>query len=784
MNIIKRLLALVVTLALFTFISSGQSAAEIAAAKAMAKQYGYSESEINSVLNNKVGQNNANPSNSVYGKTIQRSDTEQNLSKNDSTLIFKNPSNKNKIESINVYGFELFQNNLMNFIPSYNIPTPKSYKFAVGDQLIIDIWGAVVMNYTLEISPEGSISIPDIGPVYILGKTAVGTEKYLRSKLSTIYSGLSSDKPNTFLKVSLGKMSSITINVVGDVRNPGAYSVPSLSTVLSALYQAGGPSKIGSLRNIKIFRNSKIISTFDLYDFIFNGDYKKNLRLEDNDMIRVCPYENRVSISGNIKRPMIYELKDDETLEDVLNYCGGFTADANKDRIYVVRKKGKQISSIDIPFEDFNNFKLKDGDSLNTFNNIQEIKNSVNISGPIWHGGDYAISDTLNDMKHLLELADVKENVYLNRAYIKREDENRHPISFHFSVKNVLKGIENIKLQNKDSIILFSTEKFITPSDVVIIGYVNKPVTTKFRDGITVGDMITLADGFKIGAASSRVSIARRVMDLEDDQAVIDTITILIRLDLKNNTDDWNFKLKPYDVISVRKSPSYVEPFFVKVTGQVAFPGIYYENTKEVRISTIIKRAGGIDKYAYVPGVTLSRKLNKQEKNRLAVAKEMVKNQTDIDSTMIDAIDINSSYNVGVDLQAALSNPGSYADIVLREGDIINVPLINNTVRISGGVLYENVVPFNPKYNLYDYIDQAGGYLKGAIKRKTYAVYANGTVVTKRSRRFKIEPGCEIVVPRKDINKSKMSTAEIMAMANSSTSIAAMVVSIVNILSK
>lgn len=776
-------LAITIGALLLSISLSAQSAAEIEMAKSMARSQGYSESQINAMLNKHQGNSAVSSNAQVVPEVARTVNTEDVASAVDAKAEGSTALNSTTIS--NIYGHEIFRSPDLNFVPSYNMPTPADYQLAAGDELIIDIWGAVYMNISKTISPEGSITIPDLGPIYLTGLTIAKAESVLKDQLSRIYSGISGDNPTAFLRVSLGRIRSFTINVVGDVERPGTYTLPSLSTVFSALYLSGGPKEIGSVRDIKVYRNNKLYKTFDIYKFIINGDFSANIRLEDNDLIKVGTYTNIVEIQGYVKRPMKYEMKEDESIQTLLDYAGGFLNNANIHRVHITRHKGERTESFDVLNKDFNSFTLKDGDILYVSSNIKDNKNRVNILGSVWHQGNYAISDTLKTLQQLIVAAGgLKDDVYKERGYIQRFNENRDTIALHFNVENVLNGTEDVVLMPDDSIRIFAHSELKKRTLVYTFGELNNPDTFVFRPGMTLGDVILLSGGFTVGAAKSKIDVARRNVN-DGEEVASETISSVFNFNLLENPEDVNFELAPYDLVFVRVAPNYKKQQVVRVVGEVNFPGTYVVEKNVVRISDVIKKAGGLNIDAYIKGATIQRRLTDIEYQRALTARKMALKQTGVDSTMIDEVNRNERYNVGIDLQAALDNPGSYADVVLKEDDIINIPKMNNTVKISGAVLYTNVVTYNPSLKPKDYINMAGGYSKDAIKRSTYIVYMNGKVARKGTSSFNVEPGCEIIVPIKDIdNSNKVSAAEIMSLASSTASVAAMVVSIINSLKK
>lgn len=763
-------------------------------AKTLASQYGYSTQDIEKAMSSYSATNNGNGQPSESQKGLDRNkmlyrDEQMNHQRNmyiqysmDSLEFVKKNISSYDTKS-NIYGHQIFKHKNVNFMPNYNIPTPNNYKLLAGDELILDVWGALYKTENLFVSPEGSVTIPEYGPVYVSGLSVEQAQKLFERKLSTIYSGISGDKPTTFLRLSLGKIRSISINVVGDVQKPGSYTLPSLSDVSAALYKAEGPSDIGSVRNIFIYRNSKLIKTYDLYNFIFNGDFSNNIRLEDNDLIVVSSFENVVKVSGAVKRPMKYEMVNGETFSSLLKYSGGFASDANRTQIYVERVYGDKKEAFTVNQKEFSSFKLENGDSISVSNNFKGDVNNVSISGAIMNPGSYGISESLNMLSHLIKAAGgVNKEAYMDRAYIKRLDDSKNLLSLNFSISEVMSGINDIPLKNADSVIVFAKNELIELSTVTISGEVNNPDTFDYRDGMTLGDLILLSNGYTNGAVKYNIELARR--NFTNSQRVSDTITNIITLNLDSNPNDINYKLMPYDMIYIRKNPNFKHQQPVSISGEVIFPGTYVIENNVVRLSDVIKRAGGLSSDAYIQGATLRRKLTQIEFERMVLAVELAKKQVkDSDSTYFDDVDRSDSYSVGINLEEALKNPGSILDPVLSSNDVVNIPKMNNTVRISGGVLYPNTVSYDPDMRYKDYIEMAGGYVKNAMKKKSYIVYMNGTVSTRGSSKFKVRPGSEIIVPVKDINTTrKMSAAEIMSIASSTASVATMVVSMVNLL--
>lgn len=787
-----------------------QSSNDLELAKAMAKSYGYSESEINEMLNKEQNRmtsgvqmnNNAIDRNSSFNRNNQNSQNLQNMKMagyggtqggvmngmimlEDSTYVLDSAMlARNFIAQLDtIYGHRIFRSPDLNFIPNYNIPTPASYKLAPGDEIVLDIWGATFSSYTYTVSPEGSVTIPDVGPVYLVGLTVEQAEKRMREKLSVIYSGISGDAPNTFLRLTLGRIRSLSVNVVGDVENPGTFTLPSLSTVFTAAYMAGGPTDIGTLRNIRIYRNGKVYRSLDFYKLLIDGKYDDNIRLEDDDLIMFSPYECLVKIEGSVRRPMYYEMKEGENIADAIRFAAGYKSDADETFVHVIRKKGDRARSFDVKASEFGSFTLMDGDILIVPSNISRNANTVHLSGAVWHPGDYAITDSVSTLEQLLGYAGgVMDEAYMDRGLITRFNEQRDTVSLFFNLAKVLAGEQDIPLVSEDSVTIFASYEFNVAHTITTQGELNNPSELPYRRGLTVGDAILLSGGFTLGASRTNVDVARR--NIYDKGAVkSDSISLVYTLNLEDDPDALDFPLEPYDIISVRLTPSYRPQTTVNITGEVNFPGHYVVEKSTVRLSDILSRAGGYTDDAYLEGAVLSRQLTEEEYQRALSARILAAAEAGIDTTMIEMPRRNERYTIAIDVQKALENPDSYYDVVLSINDSISIPKYNSTVRISGAVLFPTVVTFDPSISTSQYIKMAGGYAKGAIRNQKYIVFMNGSAATKGSRNFRPRPGCEIIVPERDLeSRQRISAAEIVSIASSTTSIATMVVSMVNLL--
>lgn len=792
MNLRHKLIAALIVLVASSFAVHAQDASQLEMAKKYAKSIGYTDDEVENMIQSKEkGEQEVPIKEEVEVELLRTVETDGSLTlMRMDTTEFKKYAKLDSIKKadskrVRIYGHDIFESPFMKFMPTLNVPTPANYKLGPGDEVIIDIWGGTTLKLEEQLSPEGSITIENIGPVYLLGNTVKQAETYLRSYLSTYYSGLKGSRPNTFLRVAVGKIRTINVNVVGDVNKPGTYTMPSLATVTTALYIAGGPTEIGSVRNIGVYRDNKLIKTFDLYDFIIEGDFSSSIRLEDNDLIKVNAYSNLVRLVGKVKRPMIYEMEDGESVSTILDYAQGFSSNANIDRVRVNRQKGVRAESFDVSMEEFTLFELSDGDSLTVYSNIELISNQISITGAVWHQGSYSISDSLSTLEQLIRAAGgLRDEAYTKRGYIQRLSERRDIIAVNFNVENVLNGTEDVLLFPDDSVKIFAYPDLEKKTYVQTYGEVNSPEILVFRQGMTLADVILLSGGFTVGASQVNIDIARRNSN-DGEFMSSDTISTVYTFNLLEDPNLGNFELEPYDEIFVRTAPNYKVQQTVMIRGQVHFPGRYVVEKNVVRVSDVVAKSGGFNNDAYIRGATVERLLTDEEYERMTMAVEMAKRQTGADASSVEEVNRDTRYKIGINMEAAMSHKGSYADIILRTGDIINVPMMNNTVKVSGGVLFGNVVSYDPKMNHKDYINMAGGYMKNTLKRDTYVVYMNGTIAKRGTSSFRIEPGCEIVVPMKDMSmKRRITAAEIMGMTTSAATLGTMVVSIMSLLNK
>lgn len=784
---------------LFSFFCtavSAQTQAEMEMIRQMAKQKGYSDAQIEEMMSKYTGGGSSASSMLDTTSVVDRNQMNPLLirpeTQNQMQLLMMQMQQDSLEKANEIFGHSVFKSSAPNFLPSYNIPTPENYRLSAGDEVIIDVWGAVVTNIRATLSPEGSIAIPNLGPVYLNGQTVAQAEKSVKSYLSRIYSGIESDTPDTFVKLSLGKMRSVTVNVIGEVSVPGLYTMPALTTVSSAIYMAGGLTPIGTVRDIKIFRNGREIATFDLYKYMFSGSTEGDIRLEDNDLISVSSYGRVVWAAGAVKRPMRYEIIEDENIGDLLKYSGGFAGNAYPNEVYVERVKyqdngtGATSMMYTVSNDRFGSFFLEDGDSLSVRETDLRFANRVNIGGAVWRPGDYSLQENITTLDELIAAAGgLKEEAYLQRGYIVRYDSTRSRAQLSFSLQNVILGGDKIMLQPDDSVRIFFKDSLVQKRTVTVDGEVNKPGEFEYRYGMTLGDAVLMAGGLTDAATLERVEVARRIAGGKENLDLKDTIAIILHYNLLSKPEDAETVLSPFDMVYIRRSAVYKPQQVITIEGQVNYPGSYAMEKNVVRLSDVVSKANGFNMDAYPQGATLTRVLTQEEMERLIIAKNIAKNQMQDStaSTFLDSMLVEDRYNIAINLDLAVQNPGSDYDVVLRDGDIIKVPKYNNTVRISGAVLYPNTVTYKPGANYKYYVSGGGGFSKEAIKRDTYMIHANGNVAIKGSPLFKVQPGTEIVVPEKSQDDRLLRTqrvSTIMGIATSTASLAAMVTSILN----
>ena len=685
----------------------------------------------------------------------------------DSPLMPLSPAGKR------VFGRDIFNNKNLSFEPQMNIATPQNYVLGPGDQLIVDIYGATQESMTLTISPDGDVTIPDFGPVHVSGLTVAAAQARIRSRVGSYFT-------SSEIKASLGQTRTIMVNVMGEVKVPGTYTLSAFSTVFHALYRAGGINDLGTLRNIKVFRQGRQISVVDIYEFILNGRLAGNVRLQDNDVIQVGTYDCIVDITGRVKRPMAYEMRSSESLATLLKYSGGFTGDAFKRLLRVLRKSEDLKSVYNVDEFELADFKVEDGDSVIVDSIINRYKNMVEIKGAVFRPGMYQLGEKVSSVRTLIERASgLTEEAMTSRAVLRRKKPNRTQEVLSVDIESMMDGLSaDVPLQNEDILFIPTLAEHQNLRTLTIDGEVLFPGIYEYADNMTIEDLILQAGGLTDAASTAKVDVSRQIRDAAATDAGLNLAqTFSFSLNegfiVGGNHD---FTLQPYDIVQVRKSPVYQEPIRVSVEGEVAFQGRYTMEKKNQRLSDVIKAAGGVIPGSYVRGARLVRKLTEDERARMQAVIKMARQSADgNDSINLEKIEMSETYTVGIHLDEALANPGTTKDIELVDGDVLIIPRLNHTVRICGDVNAPNTVAFEDGKNYKYYVKQAGGFGNRAKKSHSYIVYQNGTMAI--AKEGKIEPGCEVVVPSK-APRNPNAITQWLGIGTSLTSLATMIVAL------
>ena len=692
-----------------------------------------------------------------------------------------------------VFGRNIFNNEMLTFEPSMNVPTPADYRLGAGDAVIIDVWGASQITFEGTVSPDGTVTIEGVGPLKLAGMTVTEANAYVKQQLGRFYS-------DSNITLTVGETRSIQVQVMGEVMMPGTYTLSALSSAFNALYAAGGINDIGTLRDIKVYREGRVVSTIDVYDYILNGNTKGDIRLADNDVIVVGPYDCLVNIRGKVKRPMFYEMKESESVGRILDYAGGFAGDAYTDNIRLVRKSGREYSVYTIGEFEMNGFLLKDGDSLYVDSVIPRFSNMAEVRGAVFHPGQFQMDGSITTVRELIKAADgLREDAFVNRAVMHRQKEDLTMEVLPVDVQGIMDGtVADIPLRKNDVLFIPSKLEMQGERTLTIDGEVNFPGVYYYADNMTVEDLILQAGGLTEAASMARADVFRRIKNpdaVTDDEKLAETHSFSLRDGFVIGGEE-DFHLQPYDEVVIRKSPAYSEQRNVKISGAVNFSGSYAMDTKDYRLSDLVNAAGGLSSLAYAKGARLQRTLTEEEKkqresalknSQIQLYEESLRSDKSFDMARADSIlnlklDLGDTYPVAINLEKAMANPGGLDDVRLREGDELVVPQFSNTVKISGEVMYPISINYEKGKPLSYYIKRAGGYADRAHKSRVYAIYMNGAVeqLGRRSSRS-IQPGCEIVVPSKP-QRTKMTTGEIMTIGTSTASIATMIATLVNIL--
>lgn len=687
-----------------------------------------------------------------------------------------------------VFGRDIFRTQGLTFEPNVNIATPQNYRLGPGDEVIVDVWGASEATITQKISPDGYITIPNVGPVNLNGLTVQSASERIKSNLAKIYAGLSAANVSvsTNVLVTLGQIRTIQVNVMGEAANPGTYAVSSFATVFHALYRAGGVSDLGSLRNIKVVRGGRTVAVVDVYDYILHGKSATDVRLQDGDMILVPVYETLVKAEGLVKRPMLYEMKQGEPLSALINYAGGFASSAYTRTVTIERNDGTEKSLATVGEDNFINFKLQDGDKLTVGGVLDRYSNRVELTGAVYRPGYYEIGSQIQTVYDLITSADgTLEDAFLDHAVLHRVNDDRTLTVIPVDIKGIINHtVADIPLYKNDVLFVPSIYDLTDQGTIEVLGEVINPGEFPFTHNTKIEDIIIMAGGLKESASVVRVDVSRRITDKNSTKKQKE-ISQNFTFSIKNGfviDGEAGFLLQPYDQVFVRRSPSYTPQVNVNITGEVEFEGEYSLSIRNERLSDIINKAGGVSDFAYVKGARLERKMTAQERFQVKEMLDIIKQQNavDKDSIKIADDDIGDVYCVAIDLESALANPHSEADIALRDGDHIIIPQYNNTITVRGNVRKQNTITYDPKKSLSYYIGEAGGYGDHTKRSGTFIIYPNGHIkaLGRRASASEIEPGSEIIVPSRQ--KSSLNASSTIGLISSSVSMLAIISTLIN----
>jgi len=672
-----------------------------------------------------------------------------------------------------IFGHNIFNQRQLTFEPNMNISAPQDYVLGPGDEVVIDIFGATQVSLHQFLNAEGVIVVDQYGPLSVGGFTLAQADRLIRQEVGAMYE-------SSTVRVSVGQTRSIMLNVMGEVKVPGTYHLSAFSTVFHALYAASGITDLGTLRNIKVYRQGKELTTVDVYDYILNGKLSGDIKLRDNDVVIVGPYENIVTVEGSVKRPMKYEMKQGENVRQLLKYAGGFASNAYTDAVRVMRSNGKRSTAYNVTASESGAFLMANGDVVSVDQHQDRFENIVEVRGAAFRPGIFHIGQNVNTIRQLIEAADgLTETAVGSHALMYRMNADRTHTLIPIDINGILNGtVSDFALESEDILYIPSNEEALQKRTVEILGDVMNPGTFEYADNETIEDLVLQAGGLLESASYNRVDVARRVhgSEAEDDdqRAIFYSFELQPNLSINPNSE---FHLKPYDQVFVRRDPNYYEQANVEIQGQVQYPGMYTLTKYEERISDLVKKAGGLYKFAYPKGANLQRHLTPDEEYLIQL--QIADARLEFDTLKVEQLQarLNSTYSVGFDMEKALKNPGSNDDLVLRSGDLIVVPQYDNTVKVSGEVFHPNTITYSPGKSASYYINQAGGKTEESSRRKTYIIYQNGTVA-RISKGAKVEPGCEIVVPQRVHRDYTGKASTYVAIASSLATIAALIISI------
>lgn len=706
-------------------------------------------------------------------------------------------------EGLQIFGMKFFENSQLTFEPGLNMPTPKNYVIGPGDEMIVDIWGASEQTYQLMVSPEGSIRVPNLGPIYVSGLTVETAKSKVISRLKKIYSTIGR---GSNADVTLGQIRSTNVHVIGAVKKPGTYTLSSFGTAFNALYSAGGPTEDGSFRQIEVYRSRELVSTLDAYKFLIEGT-GENITLQDQDVVIVRPYTNRIIFDGEVKNPAIYEIKDGETFQDLLLYSGGYTDKAYRGVVNLRRidKNFKTVKSIDV--DSVGNFNMKNGDEIFVSKITNEFVDRVTIEGPVMNPGEYELRKGMTLLELINKADGLKGDTFMERGVIIRQNSDFSLTSTAFDPKKILNGEESVVLENNDIVKFQSIYDLREEYHILVEGEVQRPGKYSYAKGMTVENLIFLAGGFKESASKSFVEVARRINpdSAKDFNNTAEIFNFNISKNLSLSAEASNFTLEPFDLVVIRRSPYFDDQEVIRIEGEVKYPGMYALDQKDERISSVLKRAGGLTDFAYSKGATLIRRtefyippefITEDEEGNVVVTEMDGQDAAKIrredltylfkkDTLFSDSAQIfRQRESIGIELDRVLKNPGGKYDLILREGDILSIPRELQTVRVRGEVLYPSNVRHDDNYGFKRFIASAGGFDQEAKKSKSYIIYANGLSAQTKSFLFfrsypKVEPGAEIVVPRKP-ERTPLTAQAWVAMASSVATLALVIDRLVN----
>ncbi len=775
----------------------GKSRRQIA--DATLDSYNTEEQEVNRYSDGRVSANRSwtNTYDENDGEYLKMQEEMNAWMPQDTATMYNNLLKQLSRNRKKVWGRDIFNNKSLSFEPNMNMALPRNYRIGPGDAVFIDVYGASQKSYQTTVAPDGIITLDGFGPIQVSGLTVAQANSRIGEKLGRRYSSSS-------IRLSVGQTHTIMVNVVGEVKTPGTYTLSAFATVFNALYMAGGIGELGTLRNIKVYRGGSLISTVDVYDFLRRGHLTGNVRLADNDVIVVGPYEMLAQVSGKVKRPMFYEMKRGESLGTLISYAGGFAGDAYTRSVRVRRKTGRQYSIFNVNEFDMRSFRVSDEDSVSVDSVIPRYENMVEVKGAVFRPGMYEVGGRINSVRGLIEAADgLTEAAFSPHAVLHRKKADRTLEVISVDVDGILTGrVADIPLQNEDVLFIPTKTEVQEQQTITIHGEVLYPGVYKYADNESLEDFILQAGGLKQTASTVRVDVSRRISNpqaLAPDSVIARTYSFSLRDGFVIDGAP-GFVLEPFDEVYVRKSPGTNVQQNVSIEGEVVFAGNYTLTSRRMRLSDIFKAAGGGTELAYIKGARLERRPTPSERLRMEAAYKMQqeqqrKNMIDLavktkNATIVQAVQENDkktqekfqvpdSYPVGIELDKAIANPGGDEDVLLREGDRIIVPQYNGTVKINGAVMYPNTVGYVEGKSVAYYIDQAGGFASDAKKSNTYILYMNG-MLAKVGHNAKVRPGCEIIVPTKI--QSRMSLAETLSVGSSAASIAAVIATIASLL--